>query len=605
VRELGTSVGAGLAAMSLAAAVLSVTSAQTLSPDEFRLSNHPYFPRPAIRVQSELVQLEVVVRDTRGRPVCGLTKDDFKVYDSGKSRDLSAFSEDVAAGTASSSPRPAGQTTPASQAALPPPTPAQTPPSQHPQEGRSVVLLFDDLNTTTGDLGHAKNAAQRFIREAVASGDRMALFTTSRTQTLDFTGDAAAILAAVAKVETHLRLSASGLASCPRITAYEAYRIVTGDPVMFATKVDEACHCTESSAQSCPPSSPEVSGSSAFSAADPLADTVRAQADATWEQALLSSRQTLAAIQASLARLLRAPGRKLLLLASSGFLSGMLEEEKDAIIDEALRTGVVISSLDAKGLYAETPGRPIEEATETSGLTPNNLLVTQVESLGDRLDSADSAMAKFAESTGGLMFRDNNDLDLGFHQIGLMPACTYLMGFPPAKDDKYHKIKVEYLKRRREFIQVRPGYFGTASSPAAKPGAADRVDAAVNGSDEKTELKATSTETPGNAALGGRQVTIRTHVDIQGVPFETRKDRRVQKLSFVAVLFAADGRMVTGKEAVMDLALKKESFERLSKSGITGSMSLQAPAGAYRLRIVVQEAVSGKMSATSKEVHIS
>jgi len=33
----------------------------------------------------------------------------------------------------------------------------------------------------------------------------------------------------------------------------------------------------------------------------------------------------------------------------------------------------------------------------------------------------------------------------------------------------------------------------------------------------------------------------------------------------------------------MLFALKPESFERLSKSGVNGAMSLEAPPGAYRL----------------------
>ena len=80
--------------------------------------------------------------------------------------------------------------------------------------------------------------------------------------------------------------------------------------------------------------------------------------------------------------------------------------------------------------------------------------------------------------------------------------------------------------------------------------------------------------------------------------------RPVALVPFVAVLYAPEGGFVTGKEAVMDLSLKPESYERFLMTGITGTMSLEAPPGAYRLRIVVQEAVGGKMSATSKDVRI-
>ena len=66
----------------------------------------------------------------------------------------------------------------------------------------------------------------------------------------------------------------------------------------------------------------------------------------------------------------------------------------------------------------------------------------------------------------------------------------------------------------------------------------------------------------------------------------------------------AQGKMVTGKEAQMRLVLKAESFERFAKSGIGGGTSLEAPAGEYRLRVVVEEALHGRMSATSQNVQI-
>src|SRR5208282_3423605 len=177
-----------MAAVALAAVFLSVTSAQTLGPDEVRITSRPYFPPPAIRVESQLVQLEVVVRDPRGRAVCGLTKEDFAVRDSGKGREVSAFSVEVSTPAASNSPRPAR---PAPQPETPSIAPPQIQPGRNSPNIRWIALVFDDLNTPTADLGRAKIAARRFIREAVGSGDRVGIFTTSGAKTLEFSGDTA------------------------------------------------------------------------------------------------------------------------------------------------------------------------------------------------------------------------------------------------------------------------------------------------------------------------------------------------------------------------------------------------------------------------------
>ena len=596
--------------MALAFFILaSITVAQSLSPGEVRLSSHPYQFQPAIHFETRLVQLEVVVRDSHGRAISGLTQDNFAVFDAGTKRDLTAFSVEtpnVAADTPANAPNLTSDAT-AQQTASAPKSP-----SRNPLSARWTGLLFDDINTAPGDLAHAKIAAARFIKEAVRSGDRIAIFTTSAGMAAPFTNDPAAILAAMTKIQSHPRMSRGGLALCPRMTAYEAYQIVRGDPSAMKAKVVEACSCGGSDCpylETLPDSNfmrltPTNGG--AGGVPTELLNTVLAQAHQTWDQAQFVSQATLDAIKNSLDQLAKTPGKRMLLLASSGFLSGMLDQEQDSIVSEAIRAGVVINSLDAKGLYAEAPGTPLDETVASVTMTPSTA-VFQMRSLGDNLDELDSSMARFAESTGGLLFRNNNDLDLGFHQLGLVPDCTYLLGFSPADDGKYHKIKVELKNVSHDFLQVRPGYFAPAKTsakpplPVAQPG---DLDAEVRDSSETSGLPATITEKFGATSSGSPQLTIQTHIDIQKLPFDLQQDRHVQKLTFVAALFDTQGNFVTGKQADMELALKPDSFARFSKTGINGVMQLEAPPGAYRLRMVVRESLHGATSASTKPVQI-
>jgi hypothetical protein len=53
----------------------------------------------------------------------------------------------------------------------------------------------------------------------------------------------------------------------------------------------------------------------------------------------------------------------------------------------------------------------------------------------------------------------------------------------------------------------------------------------------------------------------------------------------------------------MELALKKENLARMQASGIKAALTLSAPPGAYRVRIVVQDA-EGKIAALSQTVEI-
>ena len=588
-----------------------VCAAQTLSPGEVRISTQPYHPAAhVLRSVSRVVQLEVVVRDRHGRAVPGFTKDDFAVFDAGERRELTAFSvETITAATAApgnSSNAPKGA---AGQPAAPQPSSL----AQNQDNGRWIALFFDDINTEPGNLAHAKIAATRFIREVIGSGDHIAIFATSGGRVSEFTNDSTAILAVMAKVQAHPRMSPGGLALCPRITAYEAYQIVNNDPMAMQAKVDEACHCGGTA--SCDVSTmlptelmnpTSKSGGNAYGGAGALSSlisSVKAQAQGTWDQARLASQATLDAVKSSLEQLANLSGRRMLLFASSGFLSVTLDEQQDSIVDEALRAGVVINSLDAKGLYAETPGIPINESVEVVEL-PVSSIVFQVRTLGERLDSLDAAMARFAESTGGLLFRDNNDLDLGFYRLGVLPTTTYLLGFTPAEDGKYHKIKVELKNAGRDFVQVRPGYFAPTAGSSGQLSPTEKMDAAMRASDEQSELPATVSEKLEVSKSGGKQLTIQAHIDIQKLPFQQQKDRHVQRLTFVAALFDSQGNFVTGKQSDMELALKQENFDRFSITGINGVMSLEAPPGTYRLRMVVQEAVHGTMMTTSKDIQV-
>lgn len=601
---------AELALAFIASVVICV--AQTLSPGEVRLTSHPYQPRAVLHLESRLVQLEVVVRDSHGRAVIGLSKDDFVVYDSGKVRDLTAFSlgifDSAVSNVAVSAATPAD--VPLDATAQPTATQPQSP-TKNSASRRWIALLFDDINTSPGDLAHAKIAAGRFARAAVAGGDSIGVFATSGGRAVEFTADTTTILANVASVQSHPRTSTGGSAQCPRMTAYEAYQIMNNDPTAMKAKVSEACHC---GGQSCEveavpadkllnPTSNARGNAYEGGTLSTIIDSLRAQAEETWSQTQQASQATLDSIRAILARLQGMPGTRMLLLASSGFLSGTLDQEQDAIIDAAVRAGVVINALDAKGLYAEAPGGPINESNELSEI-PVSSTVFQIQSLGDRLDDLDSAMARFAESTGGLLFRNNNDLDLGFRQVGLLPACTYLLGFSPAEDGKYHKIKVKLKNASHDFVQARPGYFAPTKETIDAPSPAEKVDSLMGGTDEEANLPATVSEKLGKTASGESQLTIQAHIDVQKLVFDQQKDRHVQKLTFIAALFDPDGTFVAGKEAEMDLALKPESFDRFSKTGINGVMQLEAPRGSYRLRVVVQESFHGSLIATTRTLQI-
>lgn len=599
-------------ALTIVAAVVAVglvavlSAAQTLSPGEVSIRSGPYRPSTtSLRVGASEVQVGVVVRDNQGRPIGGLTKADFTIFDSGRHRELTEFGVEASGSTSS-----AGKVAVHSPAATVVPS-SETMPAALP--GRWIALLFDDINTPAGDLVRSKIAARRFISEATKTGDRIGVFTTSQGQILGFTGDSRTVIKSIDTVEPHPRMEAAGMTACPRITPYEAYQITIGDVIALQAKAVEACSCPEQ--PNCDPTvlqtmSPSDLGNGTFASPalgfllKSLVSKVQEQARMTWDQTRAVTQTTLDGVRKSIKELAQKPGKRLLLFSSSGFISGDLEGAEDQIIDEALKVDVVISSIDSKGLYAEPPGGSLGEESQSG--RPDLTMLHDAQTLGDRLDSEDSAMADFAESTGGLLFQNNNDLNFGFRQLGLEPSVAYELGFHPREDGKYHEIKVQVKNNTSHYIvQARSGYFaptkGRKVTKVSSP--QQELDAEVSSSASRSDFPVTVSQKP-VGVNGARELSVQTHVDIQNLPFEQRQGRHVDSLTFVGVLLDAQGNLVVGKEAQMQFALKPDSFARFSKSGINADLTLAAHPGLYRLRVVVEEGFRGEISATTQNAQL-
>src|SRR6185437_7122475 len=138
---------------------------QGIPSDEARLQTGAYWPRSdlVLRAETKSVEVGVVVRDERGRPVGGLTKDDFQIEDSGKKADITAFRADVA------QPAIAPGTGSASSESVTPPTSA-TPTNAR----RYIGLFFDDFSMGPGENMQARIAGKRFVKQALADGELVA-----------------------------------------------------------------------------------------------------------------------------------------------------------------------------------------------------------------------------------------------------------------------------------------------------------------------------------------------------------------------------------------------------------------------------------------------
>lgn len=563
--------------------------------DEVHLSAHVYAPPPLrLTVESQLVQLEVVVRDPRGHAVSGLKQSDFEILDEGKPREIAGFS--VVAREAGTAAPAAVSSTPATPAAANAPAPA-IPPS------RSTLLFFDDLHAPVSELQRVQIAAKRFIKDGMGPGARAAVYAASEGLILNFTADADALTAAIGKLRAHPRISENGLQSCPRMTPYQAYLIDNNlDYSAFQAALDEMQHC-----QYTDPNDPKSHGvlPSGPAGTDPNSSAVRAQATATWEQARRDSLNSFAALETALAVLSQAPGTRVLLMVSPGFLSGMLEAELDRTIDRAIHAGIVINALDAKGMWAEAPGRPFEEGHTNAGF-PLQTFAFEIQNIGARNYAMSAVMEEAASATGGLFFHNSNDLVGGFSVLAAVPETTYLLAFRPeteGAEGKYRRLKVRLTALKGDYVQTRPGYFAPGTAPADSKTGPRTLDRQVLGRDVLKEIAIDVGEETSKPGKGDAVVTLMIHVELTGLKFVPRDGRHLQKLTFIGALLDQDGNIVSAKEGEMDLSLKKETLAKLVASGVNAGLRLSAPAGRYLARVVVQD-TDGKMASLNGAVEI-
>ena len=182
-----------------------------------------------VRVNNVLVR--VVVRDSHGKVVSNLKKEDFQLYDGKKLQTITSFATETPTKHAiplSTSPVPGSSSAEADPLAVRAATLPQ----------RFVSMVFDDVHMSMQDAVFVRDSATRFFG-ALAPSDRVAMYTTSGQLTQDFTDDrsllAKALLGIVARPLTQHNSS-----DCPDMTYYEADLIANkNDLQALAVATDE------------------------------------------------------------------------------------------------------------------------------------------------------------------------------------------------------------------------------------------------------------------------------------------------------------------------------------------------------------------------------
>ena len=553
------------------------TSAEKTAPE---LTSHD--EATTFKVNVRLVLVRVVVRDAEGRAIGSLHKEDFHLFDDRKPQTITQFSVEQPGSQLAREQKSAATET------------SETPPTTTPNvPERFVAYLFDDVDLKTGDLLAVRNAATRHMN-SLRPTDRAAIFTTSGQGNLDFTDDQAKLHEALLRLQPR-PVTGSVIQQCPYMTYYIADLIVNkNDQVAIDAATQDALQCSG------------LVYSTRQTAAQAL-NTAKMMVQSASQEALSrgdsESQLVLGSIKDVVRRMAAVPGQRTVVLVSPGFLTLEMEAQVTDIIDHALRGNVIVSTIDARGLYAVPPFGDVSQRNMPS--TPASQTQEAIYDI-DAASADDNVLSDLAESTGGIFFHNSNDLEGGLKQAAEAPAYYYVLAFSPQNlkyDGRFHHLSVKLTNPAKLTVQARQGYYAPRKAPDAEQEAHQEIQEAVFSQEEMHDLPVDLHTQFFKPTDVDAKLAVLVHVDVKRLHFRKSEGRNNDNLIIVAALFDHNGGFITGNEKTVELRLKDETLERKVESGVTLKTSFDVKPGSYLVRLVVRD-TEGLISAENGAVEI-
>jgi VWFA-related protein len=552
---------------------------------------------PAARTTVEEVILDMVVRDKKGKPVTDLEPGDITVSDSGAKQMLTSFrlvrgKEAVNEKGAATALEPLRQL-------------------------RLVTMAFDALGAAD-QRKTARTAALDLIRSEQGSNVfySVVLINTRLLALQRFTTDKELLAKAIERATNGL--AAGTLTSESDAIMAELKRNLGGQTVNGADQDVNLLSSASQTASATPGGNtgPPSGGGEQFvqaKLASVMLDMLRMDSTVASQ----GTRMTLSALEALVHGLQAMPGRKSILYFTQGlYVTPELDVPFRNIMSTANRANVTFYSIDTRGVMVGSQNRSATQqlngaarasgttVTRTSGAVSKDEIMASDNAEVAGRSNVQLAIRDLAESTGGFLIGDSNDLRAPLRHVSEEIASYYEVTFDPAiknYDGSFHKLNVA-TTRKDVIIHARNGYF--ALPPEARASGLLPFEVpllkALSSTAASTDVEFRSSAFLLKPAPEGTASVVIVEVPLHGLQPQADPQKKNASVHFAlcALIKNSSGEVI--QKLTRDRSLQVTA-EQLKGGNFIDKLAVTIPAGNYTLESAVMDLESGKIGTHRNE----
>ena len=578
------------------AASLALSQTQTKQPAQ---------DEEVVRINSELIQTDVMVFDKSGKFVEGLKPEQFELKVDGHAQNVSFF-ESVKAGTFDEE----AQLAAARGRARADRSGGSVPLDR----GRLFILFLDDLHVAPTDLQRTRDALLRFVEEEIGQNDEAAIFTASGQLGFlqQLTGDKEVLRLAVKRIVS--RYFDTRDADRTPMTEAQALAIDHNDRAVFDYFVDQLLK-EMNMTTSRPRGGGALRGRANSGGGGQVAQaeaTVRARARNIVTQANAVTKNSLVSLENVLRTSSVLPGQKILFFISGGFfIDNAASQTADyvrRVSNAAAHSGTVIYTLDAHGLNTNALA---PDASTKVAFDPNNQLHS---ANAAALSAYQEPLYTIANETGGRALLDTNDLRGGVRGAVSETSRYYLLAWKPEGEtgrDKYRQLEVRVKDRPDLTVRVRRGF---SDEPPKDDAEKDKEKDKKKKSPTEAELVAALRSLYPRRALptsvsagytdsptGDPQLTVSIEVDAESLGFKSDGTGEPASLDIVGAVVNDEGKGVS--EFDQNLTVSPVQTAR-GRRRVIYNQQLQLKPGLYQVRVAARDRRTGRSGSDAQWLEV-